>query len=256
MSLPWDLRVAWAARPDWSLADGADRLAQSMRAIHRVVPEESTGYRAGSSAKLPVLGIDDPGTPEALVKVLRATRNKNLFKAGDDRFGDAHKLFFAAGKDRFTVKVDQVATGAGWATGNFILGYEYSDGPLLAQDPDAVTGLMVELAEIWEARNAWVDMIHVRKWQRWSEKLPVFGWATWLDPAFGTVDTAGLEVTATSAGRGQLIVLSGIDPAAMADPDGTAGRAEILQLAARTTLGDGRKLIDANERLRAELTAG
>jgi len=242
--LAWDIWAEWEASGELTLTAGAERIAACLRLVHALFPAETATFTIGSSAKN-VVAVDDPALAERLVPRLKASRNKNIFGKDDDRFGDASILLFPTGPFGLSVHAEQVGIGA---TGRFELHTQGEYAALLATNPDAVATLVGDLAGALDARNAWVDMAHVRQeWNQWSGENPVYGWATWLRPAFATVDTVGLDVDTRPAGDGTLITLRA-DPVAMAR--GEAGRDAIRQLARRTVFADGRLLIDVNARLR------
>lgn len=247
----WEIWVEWQARSDWTVADGAQRLVESLRLVHRTWPDQTAAFRTGTGSKT-ALGVDDPGLPRQLARRLKASRNKNVF-GDNDLFGDANLYIVPITRVGMSITCGQIATAAGWADGYCRVGVDMPLAGLLNDNPSAVTTLMAGLADVWQARNAWIDMVHVRQeWNQWMRDCPVYGWATWLHPRFATVDTTGLDADVTETAGGLLITLRA-DPAAMADPDGDTGKATIRELARRTVLADGRALVDVNDRLRQVL---
>ncbi len=250
----WDVRVDWQARSDWTLLDGAQRIAESLRRVHRAFPENADGVRTSASGKRPY-PITDPELAKRLIPRLRRSRNPNMF-SDSELFGDAGITLLPARPDGPSFHCQQVATGAGWDEGEFQVRVKQPAAHALSERPDDVTSLMADLAAVWEARNAWIDMVHVRQeWNQWKRGCPLYGWATWLHPTYATVDTSGLDIDAREVHGGVLITLR-VDPEAMDNPDGDTGRAVIQELARRTVLADGRRLIDVNDRLRDALAAG
>jgi hypothetical protein len=248
--LRWGIHVRWQARADWSLADGADRIAGAMRALAAGYPGHFDRVEIGDETAATDVGGED--FIAELVERLRASRNRNLWSPSDDQLGDAAVSLLPSPWEGIGLAFDQVVTGAGWHDSSFQLRLPQARWALFTDDPARVVALIDELATIFEARNAWWDMVHVRQdWNRWHSDCPVYGWATWLHPDWATVDTTGLRVDdRPGSGGGRLLVLPE-DPLAMADPDGTVGRDTIRELARRTVFTDGRRLIDVNNSLAA-----
>jgi hypothetical protein len=249
----WAIWVDWPARSDWLLVDGAQRLARALRLVHRTIPEGTERFTVGTSNRASY-DVADPELTDRLAPALRRTRNTNLFR-GTDLLGDANVMMFPDPPAGLAVVLSQVATGAGWHEGRCRVDFWPEHVRLLTERGADIAALVAELGAIFEARNAWVDMAHVRlAWNRWKDDCPVYGWATWLHPQYATVDTAGLDVDATeAAGGGRLIVLRS-DPLAMADPDAHVGESTIRELARRTVFADGRRLIDVNPAMREPAT--
>jgi hypothetical protein len=232
----WRLWIAWRARSDWTIADGSERLSQSLQLIHAVFSEHTAAFRLGSEWASEIK-VDDPQAPLALASMLRASRNTNLFSG--EIMGDAGAVLFPVGPAGFHVNVQQVATGAGWHEAWFQIECDESRKPLLAQHMAQLPILIARLCEVWEADNGWLDLTHVRQeWNKWTGTSPVFSWATWLSPRFATVDTTGLDVDVTEIGGGRLIVLRA-NVLDMMDPSQETGKHTIQELAQRTRVVSG-----------------
>jgi hypothetical protein len=249
----WGMWVDWAADPELSLAEGADRLAASLRSVdHNLMPTNGGWATDAGQAHLP---SDGPGFVDELAARLARSRTKATV-AAPDGFADASLALLpqAGGGVRGSVR-----QGVTWAAepvfleGAFQLEFGRYDPFPLASLVDAAVRTLTEVAGVWHARNAWIDMVHVRqKWNHWEHGVPVFGWATWLDPAYATVDTAGLDVSTSTVDRRRLIVLR-TDPDATGDSSRTVGRDTIWALSRRTTMADGTPLLDRNPSLRAAM---
>jgi hypothetical protein len=154
---------------------------------------------------------------------------------GPERIEDARLSLYTTEPLGLSIDVHQLGYGPGHI-GRLKVNFYWRGGRYLTADPDALAALVARLANVWSARNAWVDMVHVRqKWNRWEDHRPVYGWATWLRDDFATVDPTGLDVRVEAGDGGVLLVLP-VDAAAMADSDRDVGRATIEALAARTVL--------------------
>jgi hypothetical protein len=253
-SIRWGIQVHWQPRAEWTLADGGERLARALRAVATAFPDRLDTVRLGDRKKPTT--VADPGLGRALVPLLRASRNKNLF-ADNDLLGDATLTVLPEPYQGLGITFAQFATTFRYHESFFRVEARFGHDDLLVADPPRLVALIDELASILSARNAWLDMVHVRQeWNRWHTDCPVYGWATWLHPDWATVDTTGLDVEERAgSGGGRLLVLP-VDVAAMADPSGTTGRDTIRELARRTVFADGTRLVDVNEYLREALAQG
>ncbi len=248
------LQVSWAARSDWTVVDGAERIARSLRLVHEVWPDGTDAFKTGPTAKQ-AISVDDPDLAQRLAPALKATRNRNLFKE-DDLFGDATLRPAPVGGGPLSVSFGQVATANRWAEGTAVVRVGAPLTAALAERPTAVLDLLTGLAGVWQARNAWFDTARIRQdWSCWTGDSPVYSWATWLHSGWATVDTDGVDVDTSDVAGGKLIVLR-VDPVAvLGDKTREVGKDLIRQLAARTVMADGRPLPETNERLRAALAA-
>jgi hypothetical protein len=251
----WAIWAEWPAGPELTLAAGATRIAECLKLIRSAIPHNTEAFKIGDRGKR-VLPVDDPALADHLVPGLKASRNRDIFTKNSLEFGDASVLLFPTGPFGLSVQCQQFAGGtntpdlANYYEGRFELRAQGEYARVLADDADTVSNLVADLAAVLDARNAWVDMTHVRQdWNQWKRDCPVYGWATWLHPGFATVDTAGLDVDTRPAGDGTRITLR-VDPVAMADDTGTVGKTTIRELALRTVLADGRRLLDVNDMLR------
>jgi len=231
----WAIWVEWPDRADWTVRDGAIRLRDSVRLINQAWPGLVDEFSVRTEQRR--WGTDTPGVVDRLAGALvgrRAAPEGAMF----DR---VHTLLFPAGPDRMSIRCDQ---------GSLHVDFYRPSAEFLTRDPAAVARLIGELCAVWDARNGWLDMVHVRQeWNRWRRGLPVYGWATWLHPRFATVDGAGLDVDVTDTPDGGRRLVLRVDPAAMADPAGDAGRDTVEALIRRTVLADGRRLAEANPSL-------
>ncbi len=245
--MQWSIQVRWRAHGDWSLADGAGRIARALGEVDAAFPGRFGTVKLKQRGE-PV-PVDDPGLAGRLAPVLKASRNRAMF-ADTDLLGDASVTATAVPWSGLLADFSQVITRAGEHDSRFEVTAEFGHDDLLSADPGRLVSLVDTLAAILDARNAWLDFPHVRtRWNRWRSECPVYGWATWLHPGFATVDTAGLDVAERpGSGGGRLLVLP-VDPAAMGDPDGTVGRETIVELARRTVFADGRLLVEVNPAL-------
>ena len=248
------LQVGWASRSDWTVADGAERIAKSLRLVHDVWPETTEAFKTSRSAKQ-AFSVDDPDLAKRLAPAVRATRNRNIFK-DSELFGDATLRPAPAGGGPMSMSFGQVATGSRWIRGTATVRVDAPLTAALVERPSAVLDLLTGLAEVWQARNAWFDTSRVRQeWSCWTGDSPVYSWATWLHSGWATVDTDGLDVDTCEVAGGKLVVLR-VDPVAvLGDETREVGKDVIRQLAVRTIMADGRPLPEANERLRAALAA-
>ncbi len=238
---PWAVWVEWPAPSDWTTRDAASRLVESVRLTGDTFPGLIPGFRIKNSG--PVWTVDQPGVVDRIAGALTGRRTA----LDGELFADASLHLYPDAPDRLTINLDQLGAGHDYSGRLTVRFYRPTgSGPYLTRDPGAVAELTAKLATVWGARNAWVDFVHVRQeWNRWKEGFPVYGWATWLHPAFATVDPSGLEVDTGSTPDGGVLLTLRVDPAAMADPDATTGRATIEELVRRTVLADGRRLTDA-----------
>src|SRR5947207_11244689 len=156
----WEVWVEWQARSDWTVDDGARRVAESMRAVHRSFPDGNGAFKAGVTSKQ-ILSVDDPDLARRVAPKLRPSRNRSLF-AGSDLLGDAHLSFSSVGPPGVYMHLSQLATGRGFSEARLELKMWPVCSPVLAEQPEHVIALMADLAAIWQARNAWIDMTHVQ----------------------------------------------------------------------------------------------
>lgn len=228
----WGIWVMWRAQPRWTIADGAGRIAESLRLLHAAIPEHTAAFKIGPGRR-PGHAVDDPELAEQLAPALRASRNTNLFAASEP-LGDASILLFPIERAGFHVTFQQVVTGAGWHEGFFQIQFDASAGHLLAERAAGLPDLIARLGQLWQADNAWLDFVHVRQeWNRWTYERPVFSWASWLSHDYAIVDIGGLDLTVVELGGGVLITLN-VEPAMMADPEADAGRHLVEELARRS----------------------
>jgi hypothetical protein len=239
VDIRWGIWVEWPGRADWTARAGAARLVQSVRLINATFPGLVDEFTVRMAKKR--WSVDTPGVVDRLAGAL-VGRPK---AADEDLFGDVNTLLFPVGPDRLSISCDQTGTDPVRARGRLDLDFYRPSGEYLTGDPAAVARLVAELCQVWEARNGWVDMVHVRQeWNRWTENYPVYGWATWLHPRYAMVDASGLDVDVTGTPDGGQLLVVRVDPAAMADPNGNTGRDVIRALIDRTVLADGRRLLD------------
>ncbi|HEY7223934.1 MAG TPA: hypothetical protein VH561_10145 [Micromonosporaceae bacterium] len=255
-SYPWAIWAEWAGDPELTLAEGADRLVATFRSVERnLLPDNRSWHVSGGKADL---ANDDPEFVAKLTRRLARSRTPAMVAAAD-RFADA------------SLSVSPRSPGGPW--GSLLQGVskpgdlhfhdgwfrlEFSGGGALRLGvlTEQALRVLADIARAWQARNAWIDMVHVRQqWNQWDNGLPVFGWATWLHPSFATVDTDGLDVETSIVDGCPLVVLR-TDPDATADRAQAAGRDVIWRLAERTTLADGTALLDRNPRLGAVIARG
>src|SRR3954469_22684868 len=198
--------VAWPARSDWTVTDGAERIARSLRLVHQTWPDGTDAFKTSLSAKQ-AFPLDDPDLARRIAPALTSSRNRSLF--GDtDLFGDGHLAPAPAQRIPLSTNFGQVTVGDRWADGKAVVRTSPPLTEALTDRPQPVYDLIAGLGDIWEAGNAWIDMVHVRQqWNCWDGHNPVFGYATWLHPRLATVDTDGLDVDVTDVAGGQLIVL-------------------------------------------------
>jgi hypothetical protein len=237
----WSIRVEWPGRADWSAREGAARLVESVRRVGTAFPGLVDGFTVQEDPEQ--WTVDSPGVVDRVAGALtgQATAGPQA------RFDDVHALLAPVGPDRMTIGCDQTGPDPVHGRGQLIVDFYRPSAEYLTAYPDRVAQLVAELCGGWQARNGWVDFVHVRRdWNEWREGLPVYGWATWLHPRFATVDPGGLDVTATATGDGGQLLVVNVEPAAMADRDGDAGRDVIGALVDRTVLADGRRLVEAN----------
>ena len=199
---PWELRLQWPARPDWTTRDAATRIIGSVRLIQQAFPGLFDTFTIND--RKPELTVDDPAVLTRLARSIAASRNPNLFR-GTDSFGDGSISLYPPGPFRASIRCGQVAIGAAdgvgvdWRSGEFALRFHGPAGDRLTA---AVPRLLAEVCGVWGAGNGWVDMAHVRqKWNHWLADAPLYGWASWLAPSFATVDVTGLDVAQTSSIR-------------------------------------------------------
>jgi len=249
----WGIWVDWAADPELSLAEGAERLATSLRSVDRNLMPTNEGW-ATDAGQTP-LRSDDAGFVRELARRLAGSRTAAT-TAAPDGFADASLALLPQAGSGVRGRIRQGVTWSAepvFRTGEFQLDFGRFDPFPLASLADPAVRTLTEVARAWRARNAWIDMVHVRqKWNHWEHGVPVFGWATWLDPGYASVDTAGLDVSSSIVDGSQLIVLR-TDPDATGDASQTAGRDTIWALARRTRMADGTPLLDRNPTLRAAM---
>ena len=82
---PWELRLQWPARADWTTRDAATRIIGSVRLIQQAFPGLFDTFTIND--RKPELTVDDPAVLTRLARSIAASRNPNLFR-GTDSFGD------------------------------------------------------------------------------------------------------------------------------------------------------------------------
>jgi hypothetical protein len=246
----WDVWTDWVGHASWTLGHASERVVETLQLISTAFPGSLDSFTVGRNSKVEWT-VDKPGLAE------RFARGMADQWAGGDSFVDRTLHIYSRQTRGVTVWLHQPGGELDNSVGRLKLEFYPASWDRLVEDPPTVAGVTARLGALWEARNSWVDFVHVRQeWNQWKSSCPVYGWATWLHPRFATVDTAGLDVDVTGTeDSGSLIVLQ-VDPVAMADDDQIVGKQTIQELARRTVLADGRRVIDVNERLRDSLTAG
>ncbi|MEU5725650.1 hypothetical protein [Micromonospora sp. NPDC047738] len=245
----WQIWTDGPAREDWPLEKAAACLAASLRRITRTLPSDAGAFQAGADG--PPFSVNDPDLPRHLVPQLAASRDRSRY-GGGDLLGNARILLQPVGPGLLWLDWSQPAAELPTSRANLRVTVTARLGPILDERLGEVAALVADLGRIWEADQAWVDMVHVRQeWNRWRRGLPVFGVVTWFRTGGATVDTSGLDVDTVDTDDGRLIVLRAA-PADVEADTSAAARATVRELTRRTVLADGRLLTEANPALLAE----
>jgi hypothetical protein len=223
----WEIWTDGPSR-DRTPADGAARLQATMHALAAAFPGEADTVRM------------TPGGDRLPIAETAADLQHALSENGNTGV-DALSL----GRGRLWLTWRDPTPGRPGTRAELHVGTKPLMNPALEERLPEVAALVAELARVWDADYAWIDLVHVRQgWNHWRRGLPVFSLATWLRNTAARTDTTDLAVDTTDTGDGRLIVLR-LPPAAIGnDEDGTVsgGRALVRALAARTVLADGRPL--------------